>query len=183
MRHARVLALAGAATLYAPAAFSADMTPIVPPQPVCVPRSSVPHGYPSQYPICPEEFSAWYLRGDIGMSNQELGSMHQRLYDTPGTTVTPVGTGFDSAPFMGIGIGYRWNHWLRFDVTGEYRGRANFHRSDNVTFTGGQGVDNYSGSKSEWVAMDNASGKLKTSQLGTFLSFLKPSIGLSLAAS
>src|SRR4029079_11790674 len=36
------------------------------------------------------------------------------------------------------------------------RGRANFHGSDSVTFTGGQGVDNYFGSKSEWVFMANA---------------------------
>lgn len=156
MRHARVFALAGAAALYAPAALAADLTPVLPPQPVCVPRSSVPPGYPSRYPICPEEVGGWYLRGDIGMSNQELGSMHQRLYDTPGTVVRPVGTGFDSAPFFGVGLGYQWNNWLRFDVTGEYRGRANFHRSDNVTFTGGIGVDNYSGSKSEWLFMANA---------------------------
>ena len=25
------------------------------------------------------------------------------------------------AAFVGFGVGYAWNNWLRFDVTGEYR--------------------------------------------------------------
>ena len=35
-----------------------------------------------------EEFvaSGWYLRGDIGMTNQQFNGLHQRLYDVPGTT-------------------------------------------------------------------------------------------------
>ena len=64
--------------------------------------------------------------------------------------------GWDSSMFFGLGVGYKFNDWFRADFTGEYRGKANFHGSDNVTFTGGQGVDNYSGSKSEWVFMANA---------------------------
>ena len=105
-----------------------------------------------------EEFSAsgWYLRGDIGMTNQQFKGLHQRLYDVPGTTVEAVGMGWDSSTFFGLGIGYKFNDWFRADMTGEYRGKANFHGSDNVTFTGGQGVDNYSGSKSEWVFLANA---------------------------
>jgi hypothetical protein len=31
----------------------------------------------------------------------------------------------DTAIF-GAGIGYAWNSWLRFDVTGEYRTKAGF---------------------------------------------------------
>ena len=58
--------------------------------------------------------------------------------------------------FFGLGLGYKFNDWFRVDVTGEYRGKANFHGSDSVTFTGGIGVDNYSGSKSEWVFLANA---------------------------
>ena len=64
--------------------------------------------------------------------------------------------GWDSSTFFGLGVGYKFNDWFRVDVTGEYRGKANFHGSDNVTFTGGAGVDNYSGSKSEWVFLANA---------------------------
>ena len=90
------------------------------------------------------------------MTNQQFKGLHQRLYDVPGTHVEAVGMGWDSSTFFGLGIGYKVNDWFRADLTGEYRGKANFHGSDNVTFNGGQGVDNYTGSKSEWVFMANA---------------------------
>ena len=44
--------------------------------------------------------------------------------------MTNVDRAFNSAPFFGLGVGYNFNDWLRFDVTGEYRGRANFHGFD-----------------------------------------------------
>jgi opacity protein-like surface antigen len=137
----KVASVAGAVALFATVANAADM-PSLPP--VYMP------------PI--EEFSAsgWYLRGDIGMTNQQFKGLHQRLYDVPGTHVEAVGMGWDSSTFFGLGIGYKVNDWFRADLTGEYRGKANFHGSDNVTFNGGQGVDNYTGSKSEWVFMANA---------------------------
>jgi opacity protein-like surface antigen len=152
----KVLALAGAAALITTTARAADF-PMMPPPPP------------------PIEFHAgWYLRGDIGMSAQHFKGLHQRLYDVPGTTVEAVGMGWDAAPLFGIGIGYQFNHWLRFDLTGEYRGKSNFHGSDNVTFTGGIGVDNYSGSKSEWVFMANV-----YADLGTWKSFT-PFLGLGI---
>jgi opacity protein-like surface antigen len=116
-------------------------------------------GLPPIYPPPIEEYasaSGWYLRGDIGMTNQQFKGLHQRLYDVPGTTVEPVGFGWDSATFFGLGVGYKFNDWFRADLTGEYRGKSNFHGSDHVTFNGGRGVDNYSGSKSEWVFLANA---------------------------
>ena len=97
-------------------------------------------GLPPVYPPPIEEYapaSGWYLRGDIGMTNQQFKSLHQRLYDVPGTTVEAVGMGWDSSTFFGLGVGYKFNDWFRADVTGEYRGKANFHGSDNVTFNGG----------------------------------------------
>jgi hypothetical protein len=44
--------------------------------------------------------------------------------------------GFDSAGIFGLGAGYRFNNWLRADVTGEYRGKSNFHGTDLVFFNG-----------------------------------------------
>ena len=35
------------------------------------------------------------------------------------------------APFFGLGIGVQRNHWLRFDVTGEYRGKCLFVAQDD----------------------------------------------------
>jgi opacity protein-like surface antigen len=138
----KVASFAGAVALLATAANAADMP-------------SLPPVYPP--PLEEVSASGWYLRGDIGMTNQDFKGLHQRLYDDPGTlSVEPNGMGWDSSMLFGIGIGYKFNDWLRFDVTGQYRGKANFHGSDNVTFTGGQGVDNYNGSKSEWLFMANA---------------------------
>ena len=104
-----------------------------------------------------ESFSGWYLRGDIGMSNQRVKSLYNVLYDAPGITVQNVGLGFDSAPIFGVGFGYQYNNWLRFDLTGEYRGRANFHGTDIVSLNGVPGsTDEYSASKSEWLTLVNA---------------------------
>src|SRR5262245_46515332 len=141
MTSVKVAAIAGLATLSATAVNAADLPPLMPPvRPVAV----------------EESISGWYLRGDIGMTNQDFNGLFQRLYNTPGTSVEQVGQTWDSSPFFGIGFGYKLNDWFRFDVTGEWRGKATFHGSDNVRFNGGLGVDNYSGSKSEWVFMANA---------------------------
>jgi len=139
----KVAAIAGLAVLSATAASAADMPQYLPP-------------LRAPAPVVEESVNGWYLRGDIGMTNQGFKNLFQRLYDTPGTSVEQVGHGWDSSTFFGLGLGYKLNDWFRADITGEYRGRANFHGSDNVVFTGGQGVDNYSGSKSEWVFMANA---------------------------
>jgi opacity protein-like surface antigen len=158
----KVASVAGAVALLATVANAADM-PSMPP--VYMP------------PV--EEFSVsgWYLRGDIGMTNQRFKGLHQRQYDLPSTlSVTPVGMGWDSTTFFGLGVGYKFNDWFRTDFTGEYRGKANFHGSDNVLTTGGPGVDNYSGSKSEWVFMANA-----YLDLGTWWC-LTPYVGAGLGA-
>jgi opacity protein-like surface antigen len=141
----KVASVAGAVAFFATVAHAADMP-----------------GLPPVYPPPIEEYvaSGWYLRGDIGMTNQQFKGLHQRLYDVPGTTVEAVGMGWDSSMFFGLGVGYKFNDWFRADLTGEYRGKSNFHGSDHVTsqdrgFTV-QGVDNYSASKSEWVFLANA---------------------------
>jgi opacity protein-like surface antigen len=144
MSSVRILALAGAAAAMSTAALAADFPPALPPaQPVL------------QAPVD----SGWYLRGDIGITNQQLSTLTQRL-DASELTLERVGMGFDSSPFFLVGVGYQLNNWLRFDLTGEYRAKANFHGTDNVTFPDGGGVgvlaDNYSASKSEWVVLANS---------------------------
>jgi opacity protein-like surface antigen len=144
MSSVKILALAGVAAAVSTAAIAADFPPALPPaQPLL------------QVPVD----SGWYLRGDIGITNQQLSALTQRL-DATELSLQQVGMGFDSSPFFLLGVGYQLNSWLRFDVTGEYRAKANFHGSDNVTFpdSGGIGVlvDNYSASKSEWVVLANS---------------------------
>ena len=67
--------------------------------------------------------------------------------------------GWNSATLYDVGVGYRFNNWLRADVTGQYRGAASFHGSQfspvGVLGAGISAVDNYTASKSEWVAMVN----------------------------
>lgn len=136
MQSLRNFALAGFAALaFAPtAALGADM-PVPAPMPVA------------------EDFGGWYLRGDIGMSNQ-----HVKKLDSPAFTpdVTVLEKGFDSAPIMGVGIGYQYNNWLRFDVTSEYRGNASFNGLDAYDTGVTAGTNDYTGHKSEWLTLFNA---------------------------
>ena len=160
--------LAAAVVLVATAAHAADYSPppLVIPQPI-------------------EEASAWYLRGDIGFSNQSVGSLWSDNYANF-NSVQNVNKSFDAAPFFGIGVGYYFNNWLRFDVTGEYRANANFHGLDIGTLppaacTSGAppcfADDRYTASKSEWTFLFNG-----YVDLGTW-SNLTPFIGAGIGAS
>jgi len=135
--------IATAVSLAASAALAADY-PQPPPPPVYYPPPVI------------EEFSSWYLRGDIGFSSQKVGSLHNDNYANF-ASVTNIDKNFDAAPFFGIGIGYNFNNWLRFDVTGEYRGAANFHGLDVGNIGGGGSADDrYTASKSEWTFLFNS---------------------------
>jgi opacity protein-like surface antigen len=139
MRSVKFFIAAGAVSLLSTAAFAADM-PIAEP--------------PMYAPQPPVDFGGWYLRGDIGMTNQRIKSLNNP--DPNAVLFAPVGMGFDSSMLWDIGVGYQINNWFRVDVTGQYRGRANFHGSQFTTaFAGSALVDNYTGSKSETVIMVN----------------------------
>ncbi|MDC7789900.1 porin family protein [Rhodoplanes sp. TEM] len=139
MASVKMFAVAGSAVLLSlTAAGAADLPLAPPPMPVV------------------QDFSGWYLRGDIGFSNQKVKEIYNVLESAPGTSVTTPHASFDAAPFFGIGIGYQYNNWLRFDVTGEYRAGATFHGLQVVSFNGAvTGTDEYSATKSEWLAMAN----------------------------
>lgn len=96
----------------------------------------------------------WYLRGDIGYSNQRVDSLDNALYGTY-DSVDTVYKDFDGAPFFAGGIGYRWNHWFRTDVTGEYRSKSDFSGYDIAQIGPDIIPDNYTAQKSEWVALVN----------------------------
>ena len=139
MRSVKSLLAAAAASILSTAAFAADL-------PIAAP--------PMYAPPPPAEFSGWYLRGDIGMTNQRIKSLHNP--DPNAASFQSVGIGFDSSMLWDIGVGYQFNNWFRVDVTGQYRGRANFHGSQfSDAFAGSALADNYSGSKSETVIMAN----------------------------
>ena len=109
------------------------------------------------------DFGGWYLRGDIGMSNQHFRTLeHVSFATAPGFTWLDRG-GFESGPIFGLGVGYRYNSWLRFDVTGEYRGKVGFSALDQFTNVGPViNTNDYRGTKSEWVFLANAYADLGT---------------------
>ena len=137
MGRLRISTLIGSALFVLPTAgaLAADI-PSIPPPPVLIGGS-------------------WYLRGDIGLTNQSVGSLFNVLYDTADSVVN-VDKGFDSSPFVGIGIGYRYNDHLRFDVTGEYRGAASFHGLDIYTNDSVPATDDYTATKKELTFLANA---------------------------
>ena len=139
MRSVKFLVAAGAASLLSSAAFAADMAIAPPPMPYAAPVA---------------DFGGWYLRGDVGMTNQRMKSLDNP--DPNAALFSQVGMGFDSSMLFDLGVGYQFNNWLRADVTGQWRGRANFHGSQFTdAFAGSALVDNYSGSKSEAVFLVN----------------------------
>jgi opacity protein-like surface antigen len=148
MRRVEFLVAAAAASLLSSAALAADMPSIMP--------------APQYYSPPAEDFGGWYLRGDIGFSNQSVKNIrngNDALY-TPLLSLNQQ-TGFDTGGVFGIGVGYQFNNWFRADVTGQYRGKANFHGQDLTTYPLGggpigSGVDTYTASKSEWVFLANA---------------------------
>jgi len=136
MGSVKVVLLAGAAVLATSAVRAADLPPVMP--------------APIIQPVV-EEFSGWYLRGDIGMTNQRLNNIHNIQMDTATNLVWFDKGGFDSGILWGIGAGYQFS-WFRFDATGEYRGKVNFHALDSHA----AGTNEYTASKSEWLFLANA---------------------------
>ncbi len=169
MLSVKVMALAGAAALLTTAANAADMPQMMPP-PMYVPQC---HGGGGGFGN--DCFAGgWYLRGDIGMSNQKVGSLFNSLYDSV-DRVDSIHREFDSAPFFGLGIGYQFNHWLRVDLTGEYRGGASFQGLDIVSVAGNTYPDEYRGIKSEWLFLANVYADLGT--WGGFTPFVGVGVG------
>jgi opacity protein-like surface antigen len=154
MRSVKFLVAAGAASLLSSAAFAADMPSIMPPPPM------------SYAPPPIEDFGGWYLRGDIGFSNQSVKSVRDTNSAAYNNVAVAQTSAFGSAGIFDLGVGYRFNNWLRVDVTGQYRGNSNFTGLDVVTGTGPNagfvGTDNYTATKSELVFLANAYADLGT---------------------
>jgi len=143
MRRVHSFIAAGTISLLSTAAFAADM-PIMPP--------------PAYAPPPVEDFGGWYLRGDVGFSNQRVSHLNNVL--DANNTSSNQRLGFDTGGIFDLGVGYKINNWFRVDVTGQYRGNTNFHGLDVITFnnggTIGNGADTYTASKSEWLFLANA---------------------------
>jgi opacity protein-like surface antigen len=120
----KTLALAGA--VFAGATAVASAADLRYPQPVGLPPP------PMAAPIA--EASGWYLRGDIGIA--AINADKFKYSDNP-AGLTFGSKDFQQQVFAGIGIGYQVNSWLRFDITGEFRGKTGFGVRDHYSVAGG----------------------------------------------
>jgi len=144
MRSVKSLIVAGAASVFSTAVFAADL----------------PIAQPPMYAPPLVDFGGWYLRGDIGFSNQSVS----RVLDTNSTAYNNVAvsqtSSFGSAGIFDVGVGYAFTNWFRADVTAQWRGKSNFTGLDVITgtgpFAGFAGTDGYTATKSEFVFLANA---------------------------
>lgn len=162
MRSVKFFVVAGAASLLSSMASAADMAIASPPMP----------------PVA--DFGGWYLRGDIGFSNQNVKNVldtNPAAYNNVAVSQT---SGFGSGGIYDLGVGYQFNNWFRADFTAQYRGKTNFTGLDVVTGTGPNagfvGTDNYTATKSELLFLANA-----YVDLGTWWS-VTPFIGAGIGA-
>jgi opacity protein-like surface antigen len=82
----------------------------------------------TQGPLAFESASNWYVRGDLGISFDDAPSVSFSSISVPppGFSGSPLavysGQNIHATDFTGgVGAGYRWNNWLRFDGTWDYR--------------------------------------------------------------
>ncbi len=148
MVRAIIVALAGVTTLLSTAAAAADLPPPLPPPPLVQPVPVVVGG--------------WYLRGDVGVA-QKWFSDFSHTQTNPAFPWPPswqiVQKDIADAAFIGFGVGYAWNNWLRFDITGEYRMKEAFKVIGSYTDNcagGGTCFDVYEGNHSNWLILANA---------------------------
>jgi opacity protein-like surface antigen len=139
------LIFAAAVTIGTGPAIAADLLP--PPPPVEVPQV---------------DFSGWYLRGDVGIGWTQLNDMRSTF--APGSFVPGFQVDrakLDDAFFIGAGVGYQWNSWVRFDVTGEYRAHQNFMATESYAnifglACGARCFDSYHANLRTGVVLGNA---------------------------
>lgn len=125
MSSLKVLAVAGAVVVGAVSYAQAGDLPAPPPPPVfdAPLRGTVSAG-------------GLYLRGDIGVGipkekpKLEYRQGGARFVPAAGTAFGFLDSSLDSVAFFGAGVGYQFNNWLRFDVTGEYRTASRFAARD-----------------------------------------------------
>jgi opacity protein-like surface antigen len=140
-----ILGLASVVSLAAGAARAADYAPPQP-QPIYMPPPP---------PVIEEYASAWYLRGDVGVGMMTANQLEYMQNPLNSTNFAIEHSSMGDTFFIGGGVGYEFNNWLRFDVTGEYRGKTTVNAVGSYTFGGGTFGDVYQGYLNSWVFLAN----------------------------
>jgi opacity protein-like surface antigen len=131
-----ISSLAAIWVITAGAAQAADYTPLPPPpQPVCC--------------------DSWYLRGFVGVGMNGKYDLEYQQNSANSSDFAFDHTSISDAAFLGLGIGYEFNNWLRFEGTAEYRSKARVYAFGHYT-TGGFALDTYEGDLKSWIFLANA---------------------------
>jgi opacity protein-like surface antigen len=144
-----VSALAIAPLLAAASAQAADYNyppppPVYQPPPIIIQQPTV-------------EFAGnWYLRGQIGIGMMGASSLHVPNPPPGAGPFTFEQSSVSDAYFIGGGVGYEWNNWLRFDATVEYRAKSELTAFGSYTNGGGTFGDQYHGYLKSWLFLANA---------------------------
>jgi opacity protein-like surface antigen len=104
---------------------------------------------PPPPPPQPHFAEGWYLRGNVGVG---MNGTYSLDYQTV-TNATLQHHSNEDTFFVGGGVGYEWNNWLRFDATAEYRSKSRVYAF--VTYPP-NGLDTYEGYLKSWVFLANA---------------------------
>ena len=139
----KTLIFAGAGAILSSAAYAADLGAPLPP----------PMQYQAPAPVADQ--SGWYLRGDIGVGiNTSALTYLQNPLNSSNFAIDHASMA--DTTFIGGGIGYTLNSWLRFDATAEYRARTQVNAFGQYTFGGGTFGDQYQGYLKSIVLLGNA---------------------------
>ena len=153
----RISLVAMVAFLGAGAARAADLAipPPPPPQPCC---------------------NNWYLRSfvGVGLNNTDLEFKQNPANSSNFSFDTHS---IDDSAFIGGGVGYNWNNWLRLEFTGEYRSKARVYAFGHYTTGGGTFLDTYEGYLSSAVFLGNAFVDLGT--WNCFTPFIGAGVGVA----
>ncbi len=92
--------------------------------------SDLPFPPPMPEPILPPVESSnggWYLRGDVGVGMESYDGFEFDVLDAGALDgYSLIQKSMNDKTIIGTGLGFQWNDFLRFDVTGEYRAANNW---------------------------------------------------------
>jgi opacity protein-like surface antigen len=141
----KTIALAGVVAVAASASsIAADLPP-----------PHMPH-----YPAEKAEFGGgWYLRGDVGVGIVDFDKF-EGINTTPGFVDPPNGYVLEQKSatdqvFVGGGVGYQFNHYLRGDLTGEYRTAIGLRTLESYSYGGPTGYNTVKTDLSSAVGLAN----------------------------
>ena len=144
----KALCLAGVASFAVTAAASAADLPLPSPPPIYEPSAPVSTG-------------GWYLRGDTGLAIAELRT-RTSTYEGSVPDLRYENSSLDDSGFIDMGVGYRFNHYFRADVTGEYRGAAHYAANESYNI-GAFAPDQYgNAAPNDARAYDNYGGSIRS---------------------